>query len=327
MESTASITRSWQEQLLPAPLLPAQLAEVLTLGLLRQQPETRGAVAAGPALIQQTLAQAGITTTVLLLTGPSLLGGADVVYQTDPESAARFDSLLSQVMNEPLPTAGNAGEWLRQRVLAVQRLKALSVADSYMQLPDVDSTWQAPVTTPPLPARLGRWLGQATPLLLLAFVLLDVYIWNAGPGPALWPLLVLPLLGALAFGGVLFTRLRSWRMGIAQAWLARPARLRPDSTPVAVALARSPWALLWWPSLLLLLAFVSVVALLVGSKTPTLGVMLGPVALALVAQVILSWWRARRYIEETRVLVQGLPQGLLPSIDVQGALWQSYLYF
>lgn len=327
MESTPFLTRSWQEQSLPAPLLPAQLAEVLTLGLLRQQPETRGAVAAGPDLIQQTLALAGIPTTVLLLTGPSLLGGGDVVYQTDPESAVRFDSLLGQVLNEPLPAADNAGEWLRQRVLAVQRLKAFSRGDSFMQLPDVDSTWQAPVTAPPLPARLGRWLVQATPLLLLALVLLDVYIWNAGRGPSLWPLLVLPLLGALAFGGLLFARLRSWRMGIAQAWLARPARLRPNSTLVAAALARSPWALLWWPPLLLVLAFALVVALLVGSTTPTLSVMLGPVALALLAQVLLSWWRARRYIQETQVLVQGLPAGLLPSIDVQGPLWQFYLYF
>lgn len=326
MEPTSFLTRSWQDQPLPAPLLPANLAEVLALGLLRQRPQTSVAVAAGAGLIQQTLAQAGITTTVLLLTGPTQLGGADVLYQTSPEGAEIFDQLLSGVVNEPQPVDSTAGSWLRQRTLAVQRLKALSAADTFIQLPDVDAGWQDPTPTP-YPARPLRWFSQAVPLLLLSLVALDVYIWNAGKGPALWPLLVLPLLGAVAFGGLLFRRLRQWRMSIAQAWLARPARLRPDSTNVASSLARAPWALLWWPPVLLLLAFASVLGLLVGSTTPTLSLMLGPVALALLAQVALSWWRARRYIQETRTLVQNLPAGLLPSEKAQGTLWQFYAYY
>lgn len=326
MDSAPSITRSWQDQPLPAPLLPAALAEVLALGLLRQVPDSRAAVGVGSALIQLTLERAGIPTTVLLLHGPGQPGGPDVVYQTDPEAADRFDTLLSEVVCEPSPVDPTAGPWLRQRSLAVLRLKACSGADKFMQLPEVDASWQ-----PPLPAlaapRLGRWFSQAIPLLVLALVLLDVYIWNAGSGPALWPLLVLPLFGALAFGGHLFRRLRSWRMGIAQAWLARPARLRPDSALVATQLARSPWALVWWPPLLLLFAFLTVVGLLVTSATPTLSVMLGPVALALLAQVAVSWWRARRYVQETRELVQRLPMGLLPSTVEQGALWQTYSYY
>lgn len=326
MESAPTITRSWQDQPLPAPLLPAALAEVLALGLLRQLPDSRAAVGVGSALIQQTLALAGIPTTVLLLSGPGQPGGPDVVYQTDPEAADRFDELLSEVVCEPSPVDPTAGSWLRQRTLAVLRLKAYSGADKFMQLPEVDASWQPPQADLAAP-RLGRWFGQAVPLLVLALVLLDVYIWNAGRGPALWPLLVLPLVGALAFGGHLFRRLRSWRFGIAQAWLARPARLRPDATLVATQLARSPWALMWWPPLLLLLAFLTVVGLLVTAATPTLSVMLGPVAGALLAQVGVSWWRARRYVRETQELVQRLPLGLLPSTDAHGALWQSYSYY
>ncbi|MDF7815460.1 hypothetical protein [Hymenobacter sp. YC55] len=323
MESISTLSRSWQDQPLPAPLLPAHLAEVLALGLLRQQPATRAAVAVGSDLIQQTLERAGIATTVLQLTGRT---GFDMVYQTNPEAADRFDALLSEVVSEPSPVDHTAGGWLRQRTLAVLRLKALSPADTFIQLPEVDAAWQ-PASEVLAAPRLGRWLAQGLPLLLLAFGLLDVYIWNAGKGPALWPLLVLPLLGALAFGGLLFRRLRTWRLGIAQAWLARPARLRPDSTVVAAQLARAPWALVWWPPVLLVGAFLTVVLLLVASPTPTLPVLLVPVALALLAQVLVSWWRARRYIEDTRELVQGLPPGLLPTTDQQGSLWQSYSYF
>lgn len=327
MDRTPAITRSWQDQPLPAPLIPANLAEVLTLGLLRQLDGSRTAVGVGSGLIQQTLEQAGIPTTVLLLTGPGQPGGtADLLYQTNPDAAARFDVLLSEVVCEPSPVDETAGGWLRQRGLAVMRLKAFSAPDTFMQLPEVDATWQPP-QAPMAGPRLGRWLGQAVPLLLLAFVLLDVYIWNAGRGPALWPLLALPLLGALGFGTFLFRRLSTWRRGIAQAWLARPARLRPDSTLVATELARSPWALVWWPPVLLLAAFLSIVGLLVASSTPSLSTMLAPVGVALVVQVLVSWWRARRYIQETRELVQRLPGGLLPSTDEHGALWQTYSYY
>jgi hypothetical protein len=326
METAPSIARNWQDQPLPAPLIPAALAEVLALGLLRQLPESRGAVGVGSALIQYTLERAGIPTSLLLLSGPGQAGGPDLVYQTDPEAADRFDALLSEVLNEPSPVDPTVGPWLRQRTLAVLRLKACSPADRFIQLPEVDASWQPPQTALAAP-RLGRWFSQAIPLLVLALVLLDVYIWNAGAGPALWPLLVLPLLGALAFGGHLFRRLRSWRLGIAQAWLARPARLRPDATVVAAELARAPWALVWWPPLLLMGAFMAIVGLLVTATTPTLSIMLGPVALALLAQVAVSWWRARRYVQETRELVQRLPLGLLPSTEEQGALWQTYSYY
>lgn len=326
METAPFIARNWQDQPLPAPLIPAALAEVLALGLLRQLPDSRGAVGVGSALIQRTLERAGIATTILLLSGPGLAGGPDVVYQTNPEAADRFDGLLSEVLSEPSPVDPTAGPWLRQRTLAVLRLKACSAANTFIHLPEVDASWQ-PAATELAGPRLGRWFGQGLPLLVGALGVLDVYIWNAGKGPSLWPLLVLPLLGALAFGLHLFRCLRSWRLGIAQAWLARPARLRPDSTLVAAQLARSPWALVWWPPLLLLGAFLSVVLLLVTASTPTLSVMLAPVAVALVAQVAVSWWRARRYIQETRELVQRLPLGLLPSTEAQGALWQTYSYY
>ncbi len=325
MESAPSITRSWQEQALPAPLIPHHLAEVLALGLLRQVPASRAAVSVGAALIKQTLERAGIATSVLLLTGSGQPGGPDVVYQTDPEAADRFDALLSEVVSEPSPVDPTTGSWLRQRSLAVLRLKALSPADTFLQLPEVDITWQPPSAALAAP-RLGRWLVQAVPLLALSLGLLDVYIWNAGRGPALWPLLAVPLLGALAFGGFLFRRLRGWRLGIARAWLARPARLRPNSTLVAAQLASAPWALMWWPPLLLLTAFLLVLLLLLASPTPTLATMLVPVAGALVAQVLVSWWQGRRYIQETQELVQGLPLGLLPSTDANGALWQTYSY-
>lgn len=326
MEISSSLTRSWQDQSLPAPLLPTHLAEVLALGLLRQLPDSNAAVAVGAALIQQTLARAGISTTLLLLTGPAQLGGGDVLYQTDPDGADRFDALLSEVLSEPAPVDLTAGGWLRQRSLAVLRLKALSSPDTFIQLPEVDAGWQPPQELLAGP-RLGRWLSQGVPLLLLAFGLLDAYIWNAGKGPDLWPLLVLPLLGALAFGGLLFRQLRVWRLSIARAWLARPARLRPDATLVASQLARAPWALLWWPPLLLLLSFLSVLLLLLTARTPTLSLMLGPVGVALLAQVLVSWWRAHRYIVETRALVQALPPALLPTSTAQGALWQSYSYY
>lgn len=330
MDSTVSITRSWQDQPLPAPLLPAALAEVLALGLLRQQPDSRGAVGAGSSLIQLMLERAGIPTTLLLLNGPALPAGADVVYQTSPEAAERFDELLSQVLQEPSPVDLTTGLWLRQRTLALLRLKALSPVDTYMQLPEVDAGWQPPKRWLLAP-RLVRWFMQATPLLVGSLLLLDAYIWFAGAGPALWPLLVLPLLGSFAFGGLLFARLRAWRGGIAQAWLARPERLRPDAARVARELARAPWALLWLPPLLLASAFLLVITLLISAKALTLSLMLVPFLLALLAQLGVSVWRTRRYVAQTRELVQGLPAGLLPTAkpvtDPTGVLWQTYSYF
>lgn len=100
-EIPVSLTRSWQDQLLPAPLLPLPLAEVLALGLLRQQRDSRGAIGAGSALVQLMLEQAGIATTILLLTGPGQLGGSDAVFQTSVEAADRFDELLSELLQEP----------------------------------------------------------------------------------------------------------------------------------------------------------------------------------------------------------------------------------
>ena len=325
MDLTTSITRSWQDQPLPAPLLPAHLSETLALGLLRRQPATSTAVAVGPALIQTTLAQAGIPTTLLLLTGPTQPGGPDVLYQADPDSADRFDLLLSQVFAEPASGDAQAGSILRQRTLAALRLKALGRADHYVQLPDLDAALQVELTHPEAP-RLGRWLLIATPMLLLAFLLFDVYISFMPPPAPLWPLLVLPLLGAFGFGAVLYKKLWGWRQEVAQAWLARPARLRPDATGVARSLAQAPFALLWWPLVIMLLSFAGLfVAIL--TVVPTHPAMVfPPLTVGLLLLFGVSWWRARGYVRRTMELIQALPASLLPQ-HAPAALWQSYSYF
>lgn len=326
MDHPLTLSRPWLDQALPAPLLPATLAETLALGLLRRESPTRAAVGAGPELVRRTLALAGINTSVMLLTGPAQLGGSDVCYQTDTPGAERFDTLLGQVLAEPGPADEFSGNWLRQRTLSLLRLQATSELDSYVVLPDLDARWLS--TGPPtLPPRLARWILQGIPLLLAGIGLLDAYIYNAGPSPSLLPLLLLPLLGSLAFGGWLFYQLFGWRKSLAIAWLARPVQLRPDSTRVAGLLTRAPWTLLWGPPLLLLTSFFVVILLLTSGPKPTLSVMIGPFLWALFGQVVMAVLSGRHYLKQSRTILQGLPAPLLPSGALPPAFWQSYRYY
>lgn len=322
----ASVTnRCWQDQPLPAPLISYEQAELVAIGLLRQRPETRALVGIGLVLVQQTLASHGVPTTLLALTGPALVLPS-LVLQTDPQSAARFDALHARILSAPQPSDPVAAAWVRQRRLAHLRTLAMGSREARVFLPDVEAGWQPASPVPePVPSA-GRWVLQATPLLLGAGGALVAYIYHAGHDPALWPLLALPLTGALGFGVVLFNQLSYYRRKIAAAWLARPARLRPETVAVTKALGHRPWPLLYLPPLLLLVAFLVLIALLVApGRTPTLGRMLWPVGLAYGLLLTSSYVLGRRYLACTRALVQGLPTSLLPAELNQ--LWQSFLYY
>jgi len=324
-ESVSLIRRSWQDQPLPAPLISYEQAEIVAIGLLRQQEATRALVGASFSLVHRTLTNAGVSTTVLHLAGREPAAIPDVLLQTDPEGAARFDELHALVLCAPQDPDTDSATWLRNRRLAHLRLLALGGAEATVFLPDVDSLWQ-PVTTPPLPApRVARWMLQASPALFLGGAALLAYIYNAGPAPALWPLFVLPLLGALGFGGYLFTRLSAYRRAVATAWLARPARLRPDSAHVASALARRPWPLLYLPVLLLLASFALLIGALATSFQPSLSLMLWPVTAGLLLLLVWAGLLCRRYVASTRGLVQRLPAALLP--EGLNQLWQSYFFY
>ncbi|MCR5890333.1 hypothetical protein LRS06_21640 [Hymenobacter sp. J193] len=316
---------SWQDQLLPAPLISLDLAEVVALGLLRQQPETRGLVGISVAQVIETLRAAGISTSLLLLTGRDQLV-PDLVLQTTPDEAAAFDALHAQVLCAPQPAEDlEAATWLRQRRLSHLRLLAMGKESAQVFLPDLDAGWQSPATGKVVQPSMLRWLLQSTPLLLAGAVSMVVYIYNAGPSPALWPLFLLPLLGAMGFGGLLFRRLSSYRQSVAQAWLARPARLRPNSVAVARNLARRPWQLLYLPVLLVLGAFVALLLLLAGSMLTTISSMTLPIAAAVVLLLGLTYRSGRKYLNETREHIQLLPAPLLP-VNLS-ELWLPYLYY
>jgi hypothetical protein len=316
--------RSWQEQPLPAPLISFDQAEIVALGLLRQQPETRGLVGLSVAQVVETLRAAGVSTTPLLLAGREQLV-PDVVLQTTGEEAAVFDALHAGVLCAPQPPDQEGATWLRQRRLAHLRLLAMGGAGAQVFLPNLDASWQSQPTNEVTQPSMLRWLLQSTPLLLSGAAAMVVYIYNAGPSPALWPLFMLPLLGALAFGGLLFKRLSSYRQTVAQAWLARPARLRPDSVAVARNLARRPWQLLYLPVVLVLGAFVALVLGLASSLLTTISGMTLPLLGALLLLLGLTYAVGRRYLRETRAQIQLLPAPLLP-VNLDG-LWQSYLYY
>lgn len=317
-------TRSWDQVTLPAPLISYEQAEIVALGILRSQPEYQGVVGAGIALIRQTLEDAGVSSILLLLTGPSLLQ-PNLLLETDHQSIERFDELHSLVLSGPQQPDTAVARWLRLRRLSHLQHLALGSSEMPFYLPDVDRLW-TPSLTPAQPyPSVPKWLLQATPLLVGGIGATVAYIYNAGPAPELWPLLVVPMVGSLAFGGWLFRRLAAFRQQVAAAWLARPARLRPDTIPVAKALARKPWALLYLPVLLLLVSFTAIVLMLAASTTPTLTLMLWPLSIGLLAQLVWSYLYCRRQLAHTRSLVQGLPTALLPA-DLHQC-WQSYLYY
>lgn len=316
--------RSWQDQPLPAPLISLDQAEVVALGLLRQRPQTRALVGLSTSQVVTTLAESGIQVSVLLLTGRGQLV-PDIILQTSPEQAMRFDALHAQILCGPQPADTEAATWLRQRRLAHLRLLALGGKEAQVYLPDLDASWQPPLSGGlPEPSML-RWLLQSLPLLLAGALAMMFYIYHAGPNPDLWPLFILPLLGALGFGGVLFYRLSTYRLAVAQAWLARPARLRPDSVQVARQLARRPWLLLVLPVVLVLGAGIVLLVLLASSVLTTVSSMGGPITVALLLLLGLCYAAGRRFLRETRAQLQLLPAPLLPgNLD---SLWLSYLYY
>jgi hypothetical protein len=317
-------SRNWQDQPLPAPLISYDQAEIVALGLLRQQRETHALVGAGLDLVQQTLENAGVPTTLLALHGRALVL-PNLVLQTNPEAAILFDELHASVLTGPQDSDPDSATWLRQRRLAQLRALALGSREAMVFLPDVDALWQ-PVTALPRPIpSVGKWIAQATLLLLVSAGALLAYIYNAGPGPALWPLLAMPLVGALAFGGMLFSKLSTYRQQVAMAWLTRPARLRPDSAAVAKNMAKRPWVLFYLPLVLLPLAFAVLIALLASGQIPSLSLMLWPIAVAFVLLLVSAYLLANRYVHQTRAVVQDLPTPLLPEGLQQ--LWQSYLYY
>lgn len=319
-----SHNRSWQDQALPAPLISFDQAEVVALGLLRRESETHALVGLAAAQVIATLEAAGISTSLLLLSGRGTLV-PDIVLQTSPEDAARFDALHAEVLCGPQPADAEGATWLRQRRLAHLRLLAMAGETAQVFLPDLDASWQPASRQPIAQPSMLRWLLQSTPLLLIGAGAMVAYIYNAGDNPDLWPLFLLPLLGAWAFGGLLFYRLSAYRRSVAQAWMARPARLRPDSLKVAQKLARRPWVLLYLPVLLVLVAFLALLILLANSILITFSAMTLPVTLALAALLGLTYAVGRRYLNETREQVQLLPAPLLPvNLD---ELWLSYLYY
>ncbi|WP_139926419.1 hypothetical protein [Hymenobacter sp. DG01] len=319
-----SHNRSWQDQLLPAPLISIEQAEVVALGLLRQKPETRALVGLSIAQIVATLQTAGIQTSALLFTGRGQLV-PDVLLQTSPEEADRFDTLHAKILCDPQPADTEAATWLRQRRLAHLRLLAMGGEDAQVFLPDLDASWQPPLKGGIPEPSMFRWLLQSIPLLLVGALAMIFYIYNAGPDPALWPLFLLPLLGALGFGGLLFHRLSAYRQTVAQAWLARPARLRPDSVEVARQLARRPWLLLVLPVLLVIGSGLVLLVLLASSVLTTISSMTMPLTAALLLLLVFTYAVGRRFLRETRAQIQLLPASLLP-VNLDG-LWLSYLYY
>ena len=326
---TAPLEFEWANQLLPSPLVPAELALAVALSLLRQQPATVGAVSAGDELIVATLEAEGVSCSRILLRGAASAGVPDVCYQTDEAGAERFDELLALTLQQPGRLHSESATWLRERMLAVAQLRANADPATFFTLPETDSKWlHLEVSSggekgSPEPRFWRTWLLG---LLVLAafFGLLDAYLFMAGPSFAFWLLPILPLAGSLCFGALLVARLRAWRRQVALSWLARPARLRPDSEQVARQLTSTPWHLLWLPPLLLACSFLVVMLSMGAGSRPTLGVLLGPVLVALVAQAAVAAYQGWRTVRKTRALIDGLPPGLIPAPSAIGPLWQLY---